>query len=302
MTDTLTTRELALALGVSESSIKRWADEGTIVAARTAGGHRRIRLADAVRFVRETRAPLARPELLGLPDLAAAGERSLASGDAAERLFASLHAGATAEACGIVQAQFLAGQPVAAIVDGPLRQAMTRIGEQWRHDVAGIAREHRATDIAIQALNQLRSLLAPPPDAPIAVGGAPSGDPYVLPSLAAATVLAAEGLRAENLGPDLPLAAMHGAITILRPALVWLSVSRAEHPAVLAGEIAALARAVGGDGVSVVVGGRAMPPHLLPVVANLHGGASMAELAAFARGLAAAARSCSTKSSAFPSC
>ena len=290
MTGSLTTRELSLALGVSESSIKRWADDGTIEAARTLGGHRRIPLAEAVRFVRETRAPLARPELLGLPDLAAAGDQPVEPGDAAERLLASLRAGAAAEARGIVQALFVAGQPVAAIVDGPLQRAMTKIGEEWRHDAAGIAREHRATDIAIQSLNQLRALLAPPLDALVAAGGAPSGDPYILPSLAAATVLAAEGMRAENLGPDLPIPALRGAIAALRPALVWISVSRAVQPDRLAGEIAALAQSVRRDGVSVVVGGRALSPRLLPSLANLHVGGSMAELAAFARGLVAAAR------------
>ncbi len=286
---TLTTRQLARAIGVSESSIKRWVDDGTIRATRTAGGHRRIPRSAAILFAHESRAPLARPDLLGLPAAAAATGSSDAA-DPGERLLESLQAGNAPASCGIVQALFLAGHPVAAIVDGPLQQAMKRIGDQWRHQDAGIAREHRATDIAIQALNQLRASLAPPPDAPVAVGGAPSGDPYVLPSLAAATVLAAEGLRAENLGPDLPIAALRGAIAALHPALVWISVSRSERPERLAAEIAALAREVQGDGVSVAVGGRALPPRLLPVVANLYGGASMAELAAYARGLTAAAR------------
>jgi len=58
----LSPRELADALGVSESSLKRWVDAGKITAARTEGGHRRIALQEAVRFIRETGAPLARPE------------------------------------------------------------------------------------------------------------------------------------------------------------------------------------------------------------------------------------------------
>ena len=49
----LSPRELAQAIGVSESSLKRWADAGQIRVARTAGGHRRISIADAVRFIRE---------------------------------------------------------------------------------------------------------------------------------------------------------------------------------------------------------------------------------------------------------
>jgi len=37
----LSPRELAEALGVSESSLKRWVDAGKIAASRTEGGHRR---------------------------------------------------------------------------------------------------------------------------------------------------------------------------------------------------------------------------------------------------------------------
>ncbi|MCA9674189.1 MAG: helix-turn-helix domain-containing protein, partial [Myxococcales bacterium] len=68
----LSPRELADALGVSESSLKRWVDAGRIRAARTEGGHRRIRLSEAVRFIRDSGTPIVRPELLDMPELAAA--------------------------------------------------------------------------------------------------------------------------------------------------------------------------------------------------------------------------------------
>jgi excisionase family DNA binding protein len=65
----LSPRQLATAIGVSESSLKRWIDDGLLSAARTAGKHRRIPLAEAIRFIRSQRAPLVRPDALGLPDL-----------------------------------------------------------------------------------------------------------------------------------------------------------------------------------------------------------------------------------------
>jgi len=286
MKDVLSTRELAEAIGVSESSIKRWADDGVLHAARTAGGHRRIPLAEAIRFIRETGAAVVQPAILGLDD--AAGVRSTRHGDGAESLYRFLAQGAAPEARGLIQSLYLAGHPVATIVDGPVREALRRIGEQWRHRDDGILCEHRAVDLCVQALSQLRSLFPESAEAALAVGGAPSGDPYILPSLAAATVLAAEGFRTVNLGPETPFDTLALAAVELRPRIVWLSVSLDPLPDRLAERIPRFAERVRPHGASVVVGGRTLPATPFPAVTNLHVGRSMAELAAFARGLAAA--------------
>jgi len=52
----LTTRQAAKHLGVGTTSIKRWADEGVLRCERTAGGHRRFRLAEIERFRQRQRA------------------------------------------------------------------------------------------------------------------------------------------------------------------------------------------------------------------------------------------------------
>ena len=70
----VTPRQLAEAIGVSESSLKRWSDAGKIEVSRTEGGHRRIAIGEAVRFIRASRAPVVRPDLLGLPRSSATGE------------------------------------------------------------------------------------------------------------------------------------------------------------------------------------------------------------------------------------
>jgi len=105
----LSPRELADALGVSESSLKRWVDAGKIAAARTDGGHRRIALPEAVRFIRETGAPVARPELLDMPEVAAVQARSTTPrGDDGFRHY--LVEGDAAGARGWLLAHYLAGR------------------------------------------------------------------------------------------------------------------------------------------------------------------------------------------------
>lgn len=277
----LSPRELAQALGVSESSLKRWVDAGRIVARRTEGGHRKIALPEAVRFIRETGAPLAHPEVLDLPGAAAA--RSPATAD--DGLLGHLERGDPAAARGWLVARYLAGASIAELADGPVRAAMHALGELWRHDPRGVFVEHRATEVCLAALGHLRAALDEPGDAaPLALGGAPEGDPYRLPTLLAAMVVVEAGLRSINLGPDTPVAALDHAIAEHHPRLVWVSATGRLAPLRardLARWIAGLPRTI-----TVVVGGRTAAP-----IAEAHHAVrrveTMTELAAIARRIAA---------------
>lgn len=288
----LSPRELAEAIGVSESSIKRWADDGALRAVRTTGGHRRIPVEEAVQFIRVSGQSVVRPEILGIADAAPFTETLPPPGEGAEVLYRLLAEGSEAGARGFLASLFLSGWSPAQIIDGPLTEAMTRIGELWKNDSSAIYVEHRATDIVVQALSKLRSLVPiPAADALRAVGGAPSGDPYIIPSLAASIVLASLGLRATNLGPETPVETLRHAVDELAPQILWVSASVAPDPAKLREQIVELADAAGLRDCSVIVGGRIAQSLALPPRPNLYAGRSMAELEAFARGLVAHTRS-----------
>lgn len=278
----LTTAQLAHAIGVSDSSVKRWVDGGRIRAARTAGGHRRIPLAEAVRYIRSTGRAVTGPGALGLV-------ASASPDDAGQTLGAHLLAGRAAEARGLLETLFLTGSSAAEIADGPLRRAMARAGRRWREHPAGVFEEHRATEIAISGMIRVRALLAPAPDAPVALGGAPSGDPYVLPSLAAAATVEDSGMQAVSLGPGTPLETIALGAASLRPKLVWLSITAAPNPRRLRRQTLRLAGEVRRLGAVLIVGGAALERLDLPPAAALHAGRSMSELHAFARGILLAA-------------
>jgi excisionase family DNA binding protein len=254
MASYLSPRDLADALGVSESSLKRWIDAGRIRASRTEGGHRRISLDDALAFVRETNAPVARPELLGLSPARVRAGRALPQ-DEDDALAAAILDGDALAVTARIHADQRAGASIAELCDGPIRRAMHAIGDLWQHDPDGIVIEHRATDACVQALSSLRAAIPSQPDAPIALGGAPEDDPYVLPSAMAALVLALEGFRAINLGPDTPTSAFHRAVLWHRPALVWVSAT-APLPLAQAHEVAAFLSG--------------LPPHVLAITGGRH--------------------------------
>ncbi len=288
----LSPKDLAVAIGVSESSLKRWADDGRLQAARTAGGHRRIALPEALRFIRETRATVVRPDVLGLPELAAVQAGRIAPGARASELKAALEASDTTAARALILSMFVGGMSVAALADGPIKSALHDIGEEWKHGSKGILVEHRAVDVCLGAVSVIRSLLPEPPaSAPVALGGAPSEDPYILPSLLASIVLWEVGYRSVNLGPDTPTSAIHEGVVAHRPVLVWLScsapISRAKFEQVVKGAAPVVQEA----GAKLVIGGRSVMTMAPPLPVEAHYALSMSELAAFAKGVAVAAQS-----------
>lgn len=295
MNDMFSPKELACALSVSESTIKRWADEGKIQVMRTSGGHRRIAVAEAIRFIRQSGAPLSRPEALGLPARDASTEQWM-SGTSDELLFDALVRGDGEQARGLVVAAYLTGRTFASLMDGPLRSAMSRIGALWEHDADGVFVEHRATDICMQIVNELRLLVPTPKEnAPLAVGGALEGDPYIVPSLMAATVLADVGFRTINLGATTPYTALERAVAAHQPRLLWLSLSVVSLSEQHWPRVVEFAQSSAIKHTVIALGGRGMsprprdnppfPPASHPLPDNVQPVESMAELAAFAKGL-----------------
>lgn len=242
----VTPRQLAEAIGVSESSLKRWSDAGKIEVSRTEGGHRRITISEAVRFIRASRANVVRPDVLGLPE----------SQPTDEALTDLLVKGDTRAVIANVSTGFLGGIPIAALCDGPLRAALTRIGELWRESAEGVMVEHRATSVCIDALATVRTLLPEMDEsAGVAVGGAPTGDPYLVPSMMCATALHDAGMRAINLGPESPLDAIERAARDEKAALVWLSVTSPAEPSVIS-MFESFCLDLAKNGTTVVIGGR----------------------------------------------
>jgi len=278
-------KEVALAIGVSESSLKRWIDRGRLRADRTVGGHRRVCLAEVVRFIRQSNLSVLRPEALGLRDLKTLQEARLGELDDLDRLVEYLTGGEMELARGVILGSYLSVKSVAEICDGPLQGALDRIGRLWLKGTEGILVEHRATDICIQALNQLRILIPSERAAPVAIGGAPSGDPYILPSLCAATILASEGFKTINLGPDVPFDSLLEGIRLYRPRLLWLSVSRVQSPGKLGREFSKFSKETNRFGLPLMVGGRERSRIEVSAGRSIHKGGSMVELASFARGV-----------------
>jgi excisionase family DNA binding protein len=250
---TLSTAEFAKALDISESSVRRLADAGALEIHRTRGGHRRIPISEAVRYIRETRAAVASPELLGL------ARESIDEGNESvnEKMVSVLEAGHAASVIRLMQWLYASGMSIAELCDGPLAFAMREIGSRWPHDKRAIFVEHRATMMCIRALNQLRlSVPDPDEDAPEAIGAAMSGDMYLLPTLIASLVLHESGFNDTNLGPNTPLEVLADAVLDENPDLLWLSIGEPVRSNSQLTEIVRLAEVARENETTFVIGGR----------------------------------------------
>lgn len=282
-------RDIAEAIGASESSLRRWIDGGDIRVSRTAGGHRRVPLREALQFIRRIGAVVVRPEVLRLPagapvGGAAAGEPTPDS--ETDALFAALSEGRRDVAGGLALAWYLKGRPLHEFFDGPVSGAMHRVGELWRREDRGILVEHRATEICLGMIGGLRSLLPRPVEAaPLAIGGAPEGDPYQIPSRMAGAVLAEAGWRDMNFGAGTPLKLLADEAALTGAKLVWLSISATADARSLQSQVKRLATALAERGTKLAVGGHAAAECLRRNVPNVFAMNSMGGLAAFSQGL-----------------
>ena len=256
MQEPLTSKQVARALQVSESSIKRWCDNGVLPVTYTPGGHRRIPLGGLIGFIRSSNHELARPEVLGLPATTGKTVRILAR--AASQMSEALLRGDEEGCRQIALDLYLAEHPISAICDEVFSKAFDEIGQRWECGEAEVYQERRGCTIVVRVLSELRTLLpSTTANSPIAIGSSPESDPYNLATTMAELVLRESGWNAMSLGNDLPFATLAAAINQHQPRLFWLSVSHIDNTEKFLDGYQTFYDTFSAD-VAFVVGGRAL--------------------------------------------
>lgn len=254
MQELLSPKQVANSIGVSESSLKRWCDQGVITTEKTPGGHRRIRVREVVRFLREQSHPLVHPETLGLPT--GTGRRTAPLEGSQGALLDTLEAGDHSGVRQVVLDHYLAGASLLELCERLLAPTLYAIGDRWECGATEVYQERRACESVNRVLFELRSFLPPAdPLAPVAMGGSPPGDHYRLATLMVELVLAEEGWNATSLGSSLPFTTLAAAAQRHEPQLFWLSISYVHDADELTRGFAEFLRATPGT-MPVVVGGR----------------------------------------------
>ncbi|MBC7932235.1 MAG: B12-binding domain-containing protein [Rubrivivax sp.] len=227
----LTSREAARALGVSEASVKRWADSGLLPMEKTVGGHRRFRPEDVAVIRRagsneEESLPLknrSAAKLLARPtaEVEFAPDREAAL---VEETFRALLDGRGEDLSALLINLHLHGQSVGTLADRFLCAAMGRVGDLWHKGELSVSQEHVATRTATSALQKLQAVLDTSEEERMhALCCSAEDDFHQLPSQLAALTLEAGGFEVFDMGMSTPFSALTEALERFRPRLVCVS-------------------------------------------------------------------------------
>jgi methanogenic corrinoid protein MtbC1 len=161
---------------------------------------------------------------LGLPPTSGRTDRVVHR--AREQLAEALIAGDDGRCRQVAIDLYLAEHSISVICDDVFAAAFREIGDRWACGEAEVYQERRGCEISLRLLHELRTVLPPPPTgAPLAIGGAASGDQYNLGTTMAELVLHDAKWNAVSLGDNLPFETLSAAIREHRPKLFWLSCS-----------------------------------------------------------------------------
>src|SRR5688572_149702 len=133
----LTTKDVARLLKVSEATVKRWADSGALQLEKTVGGHRRFTV-DSVTQLRRERG-LTRALLRGKT---APRKKPLKPLNSPAALLQSMLAGDEPGVAANLINSYLRQHPLTAIFDTTITEAMHELGELWFKGDITVADEH----------------------------------------------------------------------------------------------------------------------------------------------------------------
>jgi len=195
--------EAARRLGVTPVTIQRWADQGVIAAERTAGGHRRIPVAEVSRLLTSSRAAK--------------------SGEVADWVATLMTADADRIHAALAEARMRA-QNWATIAD-EVAAAVNEIGRSWEDgDCAGFE-EQMASEALRRAAIRCVAGVPRPPAAPAALLLTVENDRHTLGLSLAELVFAERGWRTLWVGEGPPRSELEAMVDALKPDLVAASAS-----------------------------------------------------------------------------
>lgn len=263
----LSTVDVARLFNVTETTVKRWADEGTLRCQKTPGGHRKFQIRNVVEFAeRNNFDPIGVLVMPGHEGHDAPVQVAVLKRDfpALVRMFVD-KALSPDRSDLYIFFSFLYEHRFALweIYDLILQPGMAEIGERWIRGEIGVSQEHRASYETLDALSKLQGeILIKPPTGASVVFACPGEELHEIGLRCAANIFESEGWQTHYLGARTPAQAILAAVRDLRPTAVALSVTNPQDGEALLAAMREIGEVVAPQGVRLILGGSGVPRHV----------------------------------------
>jgi MerR family transcriptional regulator, light-induced transcriptional regulator len=256
----VSTMEVAALLQVTETTIKRWADESVLRCVRTPGGHRKFLLSEVVHLAERQGYTVSGSQPPPMP----------------QRRMEQLQTGVFTQNYAKIAAVFrdvalkcdreglstlllyLYKQhiPLPVVLDEVIRPCFDEIGREWEKGDIGVDREHAASHAVAESLARaVPELHRKEPNGKTALCACPEGELHELGLRGLAYSLECEGWNVHYLGGNTPLGSISSAVRAARPDLVCLSLTSVRLRNELVQKLRNLASSVHSYNGKVLIGG-----------------------------------------------
>jgi excisionase family DNA binding protein len=257
---TLSTQEVAALINVTETTIKRWADSGTLPCSKTAGGHRKFLTRDVIAFAEAhgytvmgaLPPPMTRQQRDGLEFAVATRNYSRI----AEIFFQESMQGDRDGLLDLLLYLYRHKIAFDVIVDEVVRPALTKVGDLWAQGKLEVNQEHRASHAITDAMVRLAPELHHKPSNSLsAVCACLEGEQHEFGLRSLAYTLEAEGWKVHYVGSNTPAGTLATFVTVMKPELVCLSCTIVNRRSKVIDQLRTVTQSAGKYGGKVIVGG-----------------------------------------------
>jgi MerR family transcriptional regulator, light-induced transcriptional regulator len=250
-------KQVAEFLGVNESSVKRWADNGMLGCYRTPGGHRKFKKNDIILFSHKYSYELKHAAF----DDSGNGylsEHKFEFDNINSLLLKKLLTGSDDEIFDYLYSLNLAGLVITELYDKVLSKTMKTIGEMWRKKNITIEQEHIATNKIKKAVIRMHERLETKlRNGLTAFCGCLEKEFHELPLLSVNNVLQFNGWNTFYAGVNLPVKSFISGINIYKPDMICLSATIIEDRAKFEKDVKKIYECSKAAGSKFIIGGSA---------------------------------------------
>ncbi len=258
----LSTADVARLFNVTETTVKRWADEGALKCQKTPGGHRKFVIKYVIEFAEKNNIePLGALEMT--PEEEGSSKLQLAvlerdvrklSREFVERLLSPTDSSLLHYLSYLYEHKI----PLWQIYDDIIRLGFRDIGSRWEEGALGIEQEHLASHKTLDALARLQSQIhLKEPNGRSVLLACLGEEAHEIGLRCIGYLFEAEGWRVHYLGAQTPLIALVRAVRTMRPTAVCVSLTCASGPDFRHAMLEELAASAKDSGAIAILGGRA---------------------------------------------